>query len=345
MIACHMRDETVEQPYLLRSKADVWTKDTREALRALGDRDNLVLVGRGSSGNACTFATYLAGVKSGRHPIEFRPWLSTQDTAEAKWQDARVFAYSASGQSTDIAHSARWLKDRGAKILAVTNGAAKDSNLGQVCDAMVDVGVGDELAVPATKSFGAQLFVTAALCDFRLQPAADETAVAMELILESDVVMRLADFLENGKSAVWVARGPALAAAQDAALKLSESLGLKCQAWSAAEILHGPIGALDDTDRVVLFQDGDDPADSLDAVSTRLLARGAPHVTVTGEAAHRGDRAEALASRALAIPMPTVRWARSVVLAFLSQLVALELAGRRGINPDHPPGLAKVTLT
>lgn len=345
MIACHMRDETVEQPYLLRSKADTWTRDAHEALERVGARDNLVLVGRGSSGNACTFATYLAGVNSGRHPIEFRPWLSTQRSADARWEDARVFAYSASGQSTDIAHSAQWLKDRGARILGVTNGATPDSNLGRVCDAMVDVGVGDELAVPATKSFGAQLFVTAALCDLKLQPAADETAVAMELILESDAVVRLADFLEGGKGVVWVARGPALAAAQDAALKLQESIGLKCQAWSAAEILHGPIGALDGTDRVVLFQDGDEPVDSLDAVSTRLLARGAPHLTVTGEASHRGDRAEALAQRALAIPMPTVRWARSVVLAFLSQLVALELAGRRGINPDQPAGLNKVTYT
>ena len=66
----HMRDEVTSQPELLRSLAPSWATQAANGRKALGDRPNLALVGRGSSGNACTFATYLWSLQTGRHPIE-----------------------------------------------------------------------------------------------------------------------------------------------------------------------------------------------------------------------------------------------------------------------------------
>jgi glutamine---fructose-6-phosphate transaminase (isomerizing) len=346
MIDCHMARETVQQPALFRRNAARWSEIAEQAIRTVGERPNLVLIGRGSSGHACTFASYLYSMRRGRFPIEFRPWLCSQEgTFDRGWGDSIAFAYSSSGQSTDVAQSAGWLKERGAQIVAVTN-AQGDSNLSQVSDAIVRLEVGDEQAVPATKSFTAQLFVTAALCGFRMNAVGESVANSMDSILSSTAAHRIADFVHGGRTVVWVARGPALAAAKDAALKLQEAAGIVSLAWSAAEVLHGPIGFMGPSDRIVLLQDSDEPAQSLDAVSTRLLARGTPHLLVADSSREAGgDRPHLHGDLAVRIPLPSARWARTISFAFLSQLVTLDLVERAGRNPDQPFGLTKVTPT
>ncbi len=346
MMDCHMAKETREQPGLVRRMVPTWARSSEKALAVLEARRQLAVVGRGSSGNACTFATYLYAMHHGRHPIEFRPWICTQPSArEVRWDDAGVFAYSSSGQSTDVAQTALWLKERGAAVVGVTNGPA-DSNLARASDALVSLDAGEERAVPATKSFTAQLFATAALCGFPIEPVAEPIAASMDSILASDAASRIADFITGGRVVAWVARGPALAAARDAALKVQEAVGMVSSAWSAAELLHGPIGALSRLDRIVLMQDTPAPAESLDAVSVNLLARGAPHLMVADtETSAAGDRPHAHFDLSVRVPLPQPRWARTIVFAFLSQVVTLELAERAGINPDHPRGLNKVTLT
>jgi glucosamine--fructose-6-phosphate aminotransferase (isomerizing) len=285
-------------------------------------------------------------LRRGRYPIEFRPWICTQaDAVDRSWSDAMVFAYSSSGQSTDVAQSAHWLRERGAKILGITN-AGGESNLSRVSHAILHLDVGDELAVPATKTFNAQLFVSAALCGFPIANVAESIASSMDAVLASDAARRVADFVQGARTIVWIARGPALAAAKDAALKIQEAAGSVSQAWSAAEMLHGPIGAMNPLDRVVLLQDSDEPAPSLDAVSTRLLARGTPHLVVADSGSEAGgERPHVHGDLSVRIPLPSVRWARTIVFAFLSQLVTIELVERAGLNPDQPFGLTKVTPT
>lgn len=345
MIDCHMARETLQQPDLIRRHAAGWTEGAANALETLGERPTLVLLGRGSSANACLFATYLYTVRRGRHPIEFRPWVTTQETAAADWKDANVYAYSASGQSTDISHTAGWLRARGARVLGITNSGGRDSNLASVADALLHLEVGREQAPTATKTFCAQLFATAALCDYPLDTAAAQTATAMEQLIAADAPSRIAEFIQGGRTVAFVARGPALAAAKDAALKLQEAVGMHCHSWSAAEFMHGPVGAMTGADRVILLQDTDEPAESLEAVSTRLLARSTPHLLVAERRdAAGGARPHVLGDLAVRIPLPEVRWAKSAVLAFLSQLVSLEIAGRLGINPDQPVGLHMATM-
>lgn len=346
-IDCEMRKETLEQPALLAKHASVWAAACAQARERIGQRKNIALVGRGSSGNACTFAAYLFGAETGRQPIEFRPWLCTQDVPTASWEDTTVLAYSASGQSTDIAGSAAWLRERGARTLAVTVTPDANSNLAQACDNLLSLDVGVELAVPATKSFTAQLVATAGLCGCDVEGGAQETAAAMTAIEASGAAEKLGEFLREGESVAFVARGMALAAAQDAALKLQEAVGVKCSAWSAAELLHGPIRAWGPTDRVVLLRDAfEGPTQSLAAVSTALLRANVPHMFVTPELPLRdSEPPHALGPLALQLPMPNQRWARTLALTFLAQLSTLWLAEAWGINPDLPPGLSKVTFT
>lgn len=332
-----MHKEIAEQPELLRSKWKYWTEQAQTARAELSDRRHLALVGRGSSGHACTFATYLHAAESGRHPIEVRPWVFTQAPPKARWEDVAVHAYSVSGQSTDIARTASQLREAGAKVLGVTNASSPNCNLARASDTMLYMDAGDERAVPATKTFTAQLFVSAALAGCDIEAPAKQVADGIAAIAAKKLYEQLAKFIEGGRCVYVVARGPALAAALDGVLKMQEASGQLAAAYSAAEILHGPVRSLSHEDRVVVLEDEPGGGESRQAVLTHMVAEGIPHVTITSEGSteHLG----------LALPMPEARWARTPLMGALFQWTALELATRRGLDPDQPPGLNKVTFT
>lgn len=338
-MSSYMEREIEEQPEVLRRRAAGWQQRCDAVRGILESRRQRALLGRGSSGHATVFHAYLYGLRSGRQAIDFRPWLTTQETAPADWSDTAALAFSVSGESTDVARAARWLRERGAFVLGVTNRPGSDSRLASAADRLIHFDAGPERAVPATKTFTAQLFVAAGLCGKPIEEAARETAGALESLLGGATPGRVADFLEGARTVLWIGRGLALAGALDAALKLQEGAGVPSLGYSAAEVLHGPIGYLDGSDRAVLFLDSDEPVESVEAAVAALAARGTPFLLLTSResAARRPD--------ALALPLPHPRWARTPVFAVLAQKVALELARRRGRNPDRPPGLQKVTYT
>lgn len=323
-------------PGVLRSEVARWQREAEALRHQVTDRSTSVLLGRGSSGNVCTFASYLFAMQSGRQPIEFRPWLATQTLPEADWRDAVVYAFSYSGQSTDIAASAQWLRARGALVVAITEAGFSDAHLVKAAHHVIRLGCGPELAVPATKSVIAQLFIAAALAGFDITQAAEQTAAGMLQIDADGVPDQLATFLAGARTVTWLARGPSIGGALDAALKMQESVGLPAFGYSTAEYLHGPIAAASSDDRVVLFSGADEPMESKQAVTTALLARGVPFICLGGDQTPEAQ---------LPLPLPDARWARTAVLAYIAQLTCAELAGRYGTNPDEHPSLRKVTQT
>jgi glucosamine--fructose-6-phosphate aminotransferase (isomerizing) len=335
MTETYMAAEIAEQPDMLRTRAPDWAARAAELRRGFRG-DVLAVLGRGSSGNACTFAAYVYGVESGRQAVEFRPWLATQKSPVADWSDATALAFSTSGESTDIALATGWLRERGAHVVGVSNDPDPTAMLSRHSDEILRLRIGEERAVPATKSFCAQLFAAAALCGVNIVGAAAKAADCMATILESPLSSELGAFLDGARMTWWIGRGPALAAALDAALKLQETAGLPSTATSAAEFLHGPMGALGTDDRVVIMADTSEPLQSLRTVLAALINRGTPF-SVLGE--------REMQDVSLPVPLPAERWARTPVFAMISQLVALRVAERRGRNPDAPGGLRKVTRT
>ncbi len=336
MSSSTMDKEARSAPAVLRSEAARWQREANAVRHQVVDRSTVVLLGRGSSGNVCTFAAYLFAMQSGRQPIEFRPWLATQKLPEADWKDAVVYAFSYSGQSTDIAASAQWLRARGALVVAITEAGISDVHLLKHAHHVVRLGCGPELAVPATKSVIAQLFIATALSGIDITLAAEQTAACMLRIEAENLPTRLAAFLAGARTVTWLARGPSIGGALDAALKMQESVGIPAFGYSTAEYLHGPIAAASSDDRVVLFSGADEPVESNQAVIPALLARGVPHICMGGDQTPEAQ---------LPLPLPDARWARTPVLAYIAQLTCAELAGRYGINPDEHPSLRKVTQT
>jgi len=332
----HMAEEARSAPLVLRSEAARWQREATEIRRLVAERPATVLVGRGSSGNVCTFASYLFALQTGRQPIEFRPWLTTQPLPAADWSDAVVYAFSYSGNSTDVAASAEWLRARGALVVAISEADSADAHLLKPAHHIIRLGCGPERAVPATKSVIAQLFIAAALAGYEIELAAQQTAACMLRIDAEGVPSRLAAFLAGARTVTWLARGPSYGGALDAALKLQESVGIPAFGYSMAEYLHGPIAAASPEDRVVFFSGAVEPMESKQAVTTTLLARGVPFLCLGSDQTPEAQ---------LPLPFPDARWARTALLAYIAQIACTDLAERYGIDPDQHPSLRKVTKT
>ena len=325
MLNSTMDREARQAPQLLRSESARWQRES-QAIRAMAaERCTTVLLGRGSSGNVCTFAAYLFALDSGRQPVEFRPWLTTQTVPDADWSDAVAYVFSYSGLSTDIA-----------MVVAVTEAGIAGTHLLYPAHHFIRLGCGPQLAVPATKSVIAQLFVAAALAGYDILDAAEQTAACMKQIEAEEVPQQLARFLTGARTVTWLARGPALGGALDAALKLQEGVGLPASAYSTAEYLHGPIASASPQDRVLIFSGADEPSDSQRAVAATLLARGVPFLSL-GFGQHPDVQ--------IPLPFPQDRWARTALLAYISQLCCAALAQAYGINPDEHPSLRTLTQT
>ncbi len=293
--------EARSAPQVLRSEAARWQREAGEIRRQVAGRPLAVLVGRGSSGNVCTFASYLFALQTGRQPIEFRPWLTTQPLPDADWSDAVVYAFSYLGQ----VHRHRRLSRMAACARCVwwwrlPRQDSANAHLFKPAHHIIRLGCGPERAVPATKSVIAQLFMAAALAGFdsRSQPPS-EMADCMLRIDADGVPTKLADFLVGARTVTWLARGPSYGGALDAALKMQESVGMPSCGYSTAEYLHGPIASANPEDRVVLFSGAIDPMDSKQAVTTALLARGVPFLCL-------GSRPNARSASAAAVSRGTM---------------------------------------
>ena len=331
MIARAMTQDIRSQPAMLDRSWQAWQQRAAELTSRLAGRANVVLLGRDSAAHACPFGSYLFAAFGGPHPVELRPWVSAGSTSEvvnaARWDDAVALAYSTPLDNTEIATAARWLRDRGAHVIGVTANAAPEGHLERAAHELFRLEIGVENALVATKTFCAQLFGTAALCNLALNDAAPRSAASMQAILESDVAERLVAFLAGARQIVWVSRGPAVAAALDGALKVQQVAGRLAAGYASPELLHGPISALTPDDRVVLLSDRTDVADSLTAVAVSLLAKHVPFVVVGPLNADEGGRLDV----SIRVPMPPQRWARTSILALVAQLAALGLADR---GPD-----------
>src|SRR5690606_5625784 len=114
-------------------------------------------------------------------------------------------------------------------------------------------------AVPATKTYTAQLFASAALAGLEIEKSARDTADCMEKYLASGLPEKLAEDLNKKSGIIWLSRGLTQAAALDSSLKIQETVNMPSSGWSTAEFLHGPIGSIQKNDCVVIFEEPKNP--------------------------------------------------------------------------------------
>ena len=331
-----MAADMAAQPAVLRALAER-RGDVVRGLRGSSPA-GVVIVARGSSDYAAIFGRYLLEAATGRPVALAAASLQTLYGVEPRLDGWLAVGISQSGRTPEITTVLERYRDSGARTVAVTNGA--DSPLATAASSCIALGAGEEGAVPATKTFTAQLAAMALLAealgpvpwgdgDWRRLPD-----VVEELIADPEPGERAATALGDVGELVAVGRGYLICVALEAALKLREAAGVRAEGWSAADFRHGPVTvARGDLPLLAVSAAGPAAADVAE-LAAELERAGTPVLRLADRPGASLPYPGGFAEPLCALPA-TVR----------AQQLALSLARQRGLDPDAPPGLRKVTPT
>ena len=277
-----MGTEAREASAVLRRQEDTLAHPIGELAARLGRKTPRVVVtcARGSSAHAATFGKHLIERHLGIPVSAAAPNIASIYRRQLALRDQLFLAVSQAGRSADIVESAALAKAAGAITAAVVNDA--DSPLARACDIVLPMQAGPELSVAASKSFiaslAALLRLTAAWAqDGTMQQGIDRLPERLDAAAELDWSAALAS-LAGARSVMTIGRGPTLAIAREAALKLKETCNLHAEPFSSAEFQHGPITLVEPAYPVLLFAPADQAAAGIETLRTDLACKGACRV-------------------------------------------------------------------
>jgi fructoselysine-6-P-deglycase FrlB-like protein len=346
-VPSRMRVEIGEQPEALRRTFEALLPQVGELQAVARDTRQVLFIARGSSDNAAVYGQYLCSARAGRLASLAAPSLATVYAARLDLRGVLAVAVSQSGATEEIVTTLDWAGACGARTVAITN--QPGSPLTEVADATLVTLAGDEQAVPATKTYTTQLAAMVVLATaLSGSPSAGIDVEALERVPEAAAGMlevapaaeELAERLVGVDTLVVSGRGFAYSTALELALKLKEACYLTAVGLSYADLVHGPIAIVDAGTPALLVAAGDGPmVPEMTGLARRIAATGAP---VYGMG---GDPGFAAACRA-ALPGPALpEHLAPLALVVPGQLLAEALARAKGIDPDAPRGLRKVTQT
>jgi glucosamine--fructose-6-phosphate aminotransferase (isomerizing) len=297
----------------------------------------VVTCARGSSDNAATFAKYLIESHAKVLTSSAAPSLSSLYEAQPDLRGVVFIAISQSGKSPDLLASTEAAKRGGALVVALCNSI--DSPLTRLADHVVPLCAGVEMSVAATKTYIASLtavvhLVASWTADQELLDALQQCPAQLEQAWGLDWTSAV-PALTRATNLYVVGRGFGLGIAQEVALKLKETCGLHAEAFSAAEVKHGPMALVKLGFPVLMLSQNDESRAGIAALANDFVLRGA-EVLLAG----------ITAERALSLPTIAANPAIEPILMVESfYRLATALAFARGFNPDKPPHLNKVTET
>jgi len=334
-----MLREAAAAPAAVRSQLSANRDSARElgkSLRRYAPRA-VVTCARGSSDHAATYARYLVETRTGLIASSAAPSVSSVYAAKADLRSVLFLAISQSGASPDLVAAAEAARAGGALVVAIVN--AEDSPLARAANHTLPLRADTETSVAATKSYIASLSAIAQLVGSwtqdeplleSLEAAPDQLAAAWRLDWTNAI-----EPLRSTGSLFVVARGLGLGVAQEAALKLKETCGLHAEAFSAAELRHGPIALVGRGFPVLAFAQADATMAGVEALAEELIRVGAT-VLLAGTRVPGAIALPALRAHPAIEPM--------LLIQTFYRLAGL-LAVARGRDPDRPPHLRKVTET
>jgi glucosamine--fructose-6-phosphate aminotransferase (isomerizing) len=303
------------------------------------------LVGHGSSDNAASFGVYAFGLLSGLTALRDSISLSVYYGAETDLRGSCVVALSQSGQTPDVVEYVERARARGAFTVGLTNEVA--SPLAEAADAVLPLAAGAEEAIAATKTYTNQEAALALLAGYT---AEDGQRVVDGVRDVTELLAELLPGLERRLSEVAVAlafvgrmfvigRGPEFATAREISLKLLETCRVAAAPLTATDLVHGPLAALDGLFPVWTIAPDDPLLPAVREAAARARAAGATLlVSGTGAAAiPDGDYY-------VPVPKPRLPLLAPLLSVVPGQVLAWALAQAKGLDPDRPHGLTKVTL-
>ncbi|MBA3326227.1 MAG: SIS domain-containing protein [Rhodobacteraceae bacterium] len=308
------------------------------AMRA-ADPGLMITVARGSSDHAATYLKYAVELVAGVPVASVGPSVASIYGAQLRLAGSACVGVSQSGQSPDIVEMMRSAREGGSLTLAITNDAA--APLALSCEHTLALHAGPERSVAATKTFAVSVLAgLAVLAEWReddgLRAAVARMPEDFARALDCDW-SPLADRLENASALYVLGRGPGYAIASEVALKFKETCGIQAESYSAAEVLHGPSALVREAFPVLGLGVGDAALPQLVATADLLVGQGADvFLTAAGGGAGVTRLPSVEGLHPLTAPL-------ALIASFYVFIEAL--ARRRGLNPDTPPHLRKVTAT
>jgi len=335
-----MRREVLEIPVAVDRLLQQGGDDVRRAADAVRARDPsyMVTVARGSSDHVATYLKYASELLAGTPIASIGPSIASIYNRKLSLKGSVCLSVSQSGKSPDIVEMARMARDGGALSIAMTN--HPESPLAQVADHTLNLHAGKELSVAATKTF-----VNSAVAGIWLlaEWAEDEALCAAIHDLPNKLEKAVNIDWQEARSALGtrnsifcLGRGPAYAISNEAALKFKETCQIHAESYSSAEVLHGPVSIVDGGFPVIALASEDEAEDALAKVADEIAAKGATVFATSTKV-----------SQAKALPAVRTGHPLTDPITLIASFYAMveRTAASRGINPDAPRHLKKVTET
>lgn len=291
---------------------------------------------RGTSDHAATYLKYLFEIEAGIPMASIGPSVVSVYGAKLKLKDQLCVTLSQSGASRDLILLQQAAKAAGATTLAIVNDV--NSPVAKAAQLLAPIHAGPEIAVAATKTYVCSLVAIASIVaamehNALLLAAIDQLPAVLGQALDQDW-SRAVDALAQARSTFTLSRGPGMTVAAEAALKLKETCGMHAEAYSAAEVRHGPIALARPNFCALVFSSRDQGCESILDADKMLRASGA---TVLRCAADSG------AELPFAAPAHPLLDPISQAVSFYTCIG--KVAQARGLDADQPNNLSKVTVT
>jgi len=342
-----MLKEIEEQPNWVGHAVELAQEPVKSLVQEMRRRDIrfVVIAARGTSDNAATYAKYLIEIVAGLPVALAAPSVFTLYEATLKLSNTLVMGISQSGQGTDVVQVLSAARASGALTACITN--SETSAITRVSDHVLLCNAGEEKAVAATKTYTTSLAVVALLVGTLAQRsdlldslAQVPTMMQGMLSLKPTIECSAERYRYMAECAV-LARGVNQATALEAALKLTETCYLVAKPYSGADFLHGPIAMVDNGFPCLLFAPDGKAYPSMYDLALKLKERGAELIVIA-----RDPRILDMATTRLPVPVADIPELLSPMPYIVAgQLFAYYLSRARGVDPDAPRYLTKVTQT
>jgi glutamine---fructose-6-phosphate transaminase (isomerizing) len=303
------------------------------------------MVGHGSSDNAASYGVYAFGLLPHWTALRDSISLSVYYGAKVDLRGSCVVALSQSGETPDVLAYVERARAAGALTIAITN--ETDSSLAGAAEAVLPLAAGPERAVAATKTYTAQVAALALLAGHaagRGREIADGVKATATLLdaalpaLEQQLAEISVAFAFVGRMFV-IGRGPEYATAREISLKLLETCRVAAEPLTATDLVHGPVAALDPLFPVWTIASADEGLPAVREAAARAREAGATLIASGVAAAEIAG-----AAHTLPVPPPPLTLLTPLLSVVPGQLLAWALAQAKGLDPDRPIGLSKVTL-
>jgi glucosamine--fructose-6-phosphate aminotransferase (isomerizing) len=341
-----MWQEIMQQPKVIGNCFSLNSRTIGEIAAQLKEKTvrNVIIAARGTSDHAGVYGKYIIEIKKGIPVSLAAPSVFTIYSKNVSMSDSLVIAISQSGRAADALEVIRSARQQGAVTVAITN--FEDSPLAKEAEFHLFCGAGEEKSVAATKTFMSQIYLLAQLVaawseDEGFKKELTEVPSLLEKTLESaEEIRNIVSYYRFMNECFVLARGTNYAIALEASLKIQETCYVRARGYATSDFHHGPFAMIGENMPVIVYAPKGESLKDNKEMLEKLKKAGADILVVSND-----PEALAMGNRSIRIADNVSDFISPFINGMVAQIFACNLSVLKGLNPDAPRGLSKVTYT